>query len=86
MADDIPRLLPQERLRILSDPEIEALYGQPRFTPDEQAEYFSLSLEEKLLAETLHSFKSRIFFILQLGYFKARRQFFHHTGIRFRHR
>lgn len=76
MADDIPHFLPQERLRILSDPEIEALYGHPFFTPDEQAEYFNLSLEEKLLVETLHSFKSRISFILQLGYFKARRQFF----------
>ena len=76
MADDIPHLTPQERLRILSPLEIETLYGHPCFTPDEQTEYFSLSLEEKLLTETLHSFKSRIFFILQLGYFKARRQFF----------
>jgi TnpA family transposase len=67
---------PQERLRILSDHEIETLYGHPNFTQDEQAIHFTVSLEEKIVKETLHSLKSRIFFILQLGYFKARRQFF----------
>ena len=62
--------------RILSDDEIAALYGQPRFAPEEQAEYFALSAEEKATQELLHSVKSQTFFILQLGYFKARRLFF----------
>ena len=63
-------------LRILSDEEIDALYGRPDFSPEEQAEHFVQSSEEKAVLEQLHSIKSKIFFILQLGYFKARRQFF----------
>ena len=31
---------PQRRLRILGDDEIDALYGRPRFTPDERVHYF----------------------------------------------
>ena len=63
-------------LRILSDEEIGLLYGCPCFSSEEQANYFHLSPEEKALADDGHAIKSRIFFILQLGYFKARRQFF----------
>jgi TnpA family transposase len=64
------------RLKILSDDEIEALYGRPRFTQEEREEYFTLSAEEKAALGHLHSLKSKVFFILQLGYFKARRMFF----------
>jgi hypothetical protein len=64
-----------KRLRILSDEEIEAIYGIPRFTHEERIEYFSLSPIEKAALEQLHSIKSRIYFILQLGYFKARHLF-----------
>ena len=39
-------------------------------------EYFSLSSKELVSLEQLHSIKSRIYFILQLGYFKARNLFF----------
>ena len=65
-----------KRLRILGDDEIEALYGRPRFTDDERREYFSLSATEKAILEPLHSTTSRIYCILQLGYFKARHRFF----------
>jgi hypothetical protein len=34
---------PPKRLRILGDEEIDALYGRPRFTPDERQEYFAFS-------------------------------------------
>jgi TnpA family transposase len=64
------------RLRILSDDEIDALYGRPRFTQEEREECFALCPEEKAALEQLHSLKSKAFFILQLGYFKARRMFF----------
>ena len=64
------------RLRILSDDEIDALYGRPRFTQEERNEYFTLSAQERATLGQLHSLKSRVFFILQLGYFKARRMFF----------
>ncbi len=68
--------LPQKRLKILGDDEIDALYGRPIFTPAERVEYFSLAPPEKAVMEQLHSLTSRIFYILQLGYFKACQLFF----------
>ena len=65
-----------KRLSILGDDEIEVLYGRPRFTPEERVEYFLLSREEKTVLEQLHSMTSRLHFVLQLGYFKARHLFF----------
>jgi TnpA family transposase len=65
-----------KRLKILGDDEIESIYGIPHFTHEERIEYFSLSPSEKATLEQLHSIKSRIYFILQLGYFKARYLFF----------
>ena len=65
-----------KRLRILADDEIQAIYGRPRFTYEERQEYFSLSPTELTAMEQLHSIKSRVYFILQLGYFKARQLFF----------
>ncbi|EKU96540.1 transposase, TnpA family, partial [Leptolyngbya sp. PCC 7375] len=67
---------PQRRLQILGEDEINNLYGLPRFTPEEQTEYFALSPREAAAIEQLHRIKSRIYAILQLGYFKARHLFF----------
>lgn len=64
------------RLHILSASEVAALYGRPHFSNEERAHYFALSAQEQLLMTTLHTFGSRIAFILQLGYFKASQQFF----------
>ena len=66
----------QKRLNILGEDEIEALYGRPRFTHEERIEYFSLSPTERSVLAQLHSIKSQLCFVLQLGYFKARPQFF----------
>ena len=66
----------ERRLRILGEDEIEALYGLPRFSDEERPEYFSLSPTEKRALDQLHSIKSRIYFILQLGYFKSHHLFF----------
>ena len=75
MAEQAPNTT-QKRLRILGDDEIEALYGKPHFTDDERLEYFALSSTEKATLEQLHSIKSRLYFILQLGYFKSHHMFF----------
>ena len=65
-----------KRLRILGEDEIEAVYGLPRFTDEERCLFFSISpLEEAELGQ-FHSIKSRIYWILQLGYFKAKHLFF----------
>lgn len=66
----------QKRLRILSQTEIEMLYGRPRFTQDEQIEYFTLSQAEKELLRDLRAEHTQCHFILQLGYFKAKQMFF----------
>ena len=63
---------PQERLRILGDDEIDTLYGRPRFTHEERIQYFALSPTEEAALVPLHSVKSQVCFILQLGYFKGK--------------
>src|SRR5262245_52551708 len=65
-----------KRLRILGDEEIDTLYSRPRFTPDEQQEYFAFSPPELAALAQFHSRPSRLYSMLQLGYFKARQQFF----------
>lgn len=65
-----------KRLRILGPDEIAAIYGRPTFSAEERDLYFTLSPVEKVALESFHSIKSRLYFILQLGYFKSRQQFF----------
>ena len=57
------------RLRILNEEDIDSLYGLPRFTQEARVEYFALSDSEKTALEQFHSLKSKLFFVLQLGYF-----------------
>jgi Domain of unknown function (DUF4158) len=72
-----PGVEPRDRrLRILGEDEIDGLYGLPHFSDDERPEYFSISPAEKRALDQLHSIKSRIYFILQLGYFKSHHLFF----------
>jgi hypothetical protein len=66
----------QTRLKILEADEIETVYGLPVFDDEDRAFYFSLSPPERAILSQLHGLKSSIYYILQLGYFKARRQFF----------
>jgi TnpA family transposase len=67
---------PPRRLSILGDDEIDALYGRPRFTLDEREHYFALSPLEHEAVQDLRSVKSQAYFVLQLGYFKAKSLFF----------
>ena len=64
------------RLAILSPDEIEALYNRPEFNDEERATYFQLTPPEKTVLAELGTIPSKIHFILQLGYFKARHRFF----------
>lgn len=64
------------RLSILSDQEIEDLYGFPRFTDEERELYFQLSEPEKAAAGAIRTASVAAHLILELGYFKAKRQFF----------
>jgi hypothetical protein len=62
-------------LAILTDKEIDALYGLPRFTEEERPLYFDLSGQERAEVAT-QTTSVAVHLILQLGYFKARQQFF----------
>ena len=64
------------RLKILGADEIEALYGRPAFTPDERVQYFTVSQPESEVLQEFRSVKSQTYFLLQLGYFKAKHLFF----------
>ena len=63
------------RLKILGQDEIDEIYGLPRFSDEERELHFALTPSEEAALEDLHSTKSKLAFILQLGYFKARRLF-----------
>jgi hypothetical protein len=63
------------RLSILTDAEIEDLYGLPRFTEDDRRLYFDLSPDEQKAAAT-YTPAIAAHFVLQLGFFKARQLFF----------
>nr|WP_244754334.1 Tn3 family transposase [Rhodanobacter sp. B2A1Ga4] len=65
----------QHRLAILAGEEIDELYGLPRFTEDERLLYFDLSAAEHAAVAARRG-TTGVYLVLQLGYFKAKRQFF----------
>ena len=65
-----------EHLCLLSEAERADLYARPDFNSVEQALYFSLNDRERMLLNQYSNIKTKVYFILQLGYFKARHQFF----------
>lgn len=65
-----------KRLRILSKDELDFLYALPKFNNDERAFYFDLNQEEVEEINCLRTLESRVHFVLQLGYFKAKFTFF----------
>jgi hypothetical protein len=65
----------QRRLKILTTDEIDALYGRPTFTSDERMYYFALSPPEQEALQESRTVKAQVWFILQLGYFKAQHVF-----------
>lgn len=67
------------RFSLLSQTEIEALYGLPALSEEDRLLYFQLSDEEQQILNNFNTQHSQAFFILQLGYFKAKQQFFNFT-------
>lgn len=66
------------RLSLLSARELDDLYGLPRFSADDRLLYFDLSLPEQAAVDA-YTPPVAAHFVLQLGYFKAKRQFFSYT-------
>jgi exonuclease VII large subunit len=64
------------RLSILTAREIDDLYGLPRLTDEDRRLYFELSTAEREAVGAVRTASTAAHLVLQLGYFKAKRQFF----------
>jgi TnpA family transposase len=64
------------RLSILTAREVDDLYGLPRFREKDRDLYFDLSPAERELVDGVFTISVAVHLVLQLGYFKAKRQFF----------
>ena len=64
------------KVNILSDAEIAYYYHLPDFDKNERELYFSLNNVELALANKFETDHTFLFFVLQLGYFKAKLRFF----------
>ena len=65
-----------KRLKVLTEGEYQELYGYPEFSVEERSVFFSLVDSEIKERDKLRSISAKIFFTLQIGYFKAKRIFF----------
>jgi len=65
-----------KRINILAQRDINELYELPKFTVEEKHWYFELSNNEQELLVMNASIATKVDAILQLGYFKAKKQFF----------
>lgn len=68
-----------KRLNILSEIEIKEIYQIPKFTNDQREFLFALDAKEMGALGTITATKSKIYFILQLGYFKVNAIFYNFT-------
>jgi hypothetical protein len=64
------------RLSILTAQEVDELYRLPRFIESDRGVYFDLSPAERKLVDDVATLSVAAHLVLQLGYFKAKRQFF----------
>lgn len=63
----------QNRLSILTQAEIQDCFGIPRLTQEDREYYFDLAISEANLIKDSWQLNSKLYFMLQLGYFKAKR-------------
>jgi hypothetical protein len=70
---------PPKRLHILNNEEIEALYGRPCLSGEDRTNVFTLTQPEKDLLASFTQIPIQLYFLLQLGYFKAKQLFFTFT-------
>ncbi len=64
------------QLRILSQKETDQIYGLPKLTAKQRTVFLELTLPEQELVRTYRTLLARVYFILQLAYFKCKQQFF----------
>lgn len=64
------------RIKLLSDAEVTELYALPKFDETDREYYFSLNDSENKVVTKLIKPHTKLYFILQLGYFRARKMFY----------
>jgi len=64
------------RLSILSTEEVDSLYGLPHFIEGDRQSHFDLSAKERDTFDSARTITAGVHLVLQLGYFKAKAQFF----------
>jgi len=69
-------MLLNDKITLLSESEIKAIYALPTFNTMEQQLYFDFTEDEMQLTNRYRTIKARIYFMINLGYFKAKQQFF----------
>jgi len=69
----------KKRIDLLPQAEIDDLYERPIFNDEEKLLYFTLNENEIVTAERYGNVRTKLYFILQLGYFKAKQQFYSFT-------
>jgi len=65
-----------KRIYLLSETEIADVYFRPDFNQCEKELYFTLNTRELDILNRYSNIRTRVYFILQLGYFKAKQRFF----------
>ena len=65
-----------EHLEILTEQEIHALYGLPQLDDNQRFLFFEMSDQEITAMKRFKTYPSRIYFALQLAFFKAKQQFY----------
>lgn len=73
------KLVNIKRIQLMPETEVIDLYARPEFNNEEQKTYLSLNESERIALDQYVYVKARAYFILQLGYFKAKQQFFKFT-------
>ena len=63
-------------LAILSEAEQAALYETPDFDEEQRLNYLHLTFEEQALAHSRSGISIKVYFAIQIGYFKAKHMFF----------
>lgn len=66
----------EKRLKLLSQKEYDDHYALPRFRAADRPLFFALNDKEMAVMRSFSHLKSQVFFILQLGYFRDKQQFF----------
>lgn len=61
-----------KRIKILSNSEVNELYGLPRFNHADREDYFSLDEETQRLVNECRRIETKCYFILLLGYFRSK--------------